>query len=99
MIVVVARLKVQAGKEATFETEAGKLIAHVKANEPGTVTYKLCRSQADATDYVFYEEYADPAAFATHGGSEPMAAFFGAAGGLLAGRPEITMFEMVAGKP
>ena len=99
MIVVVARLKVQAGQETTFEAEAGKLIAHVKANEPGTVAYKLCRSQADATDYVFYEEYADTGALATHSGSEQMAAFFGSAGSLLAGRPEITMYEMVAGKP
>lgn len=99
MIVVVARLKVQAGKEPAFEAEANKLIAHVKANEPGTLAYKLCRSQAEPTDYVFYEEYSDEAAFATHGGSEPMMAFFGAAGGLLAGRPEITMYGLVAGKP
>ena len=99
MIVVVARLKVQAGQEATFEAEARKLIAHVKANEPGTVAYKFCRSQADANDFVFYEEYADAGALASHSGSEPMAAFFGAAGSMLAGRPEITMYEMVAGKP
>ncbi len=99
MIVVVARLKVQSGKESAFEAEAAKLIAHVKANEPGTLAYKLCRSKSDVTDYVFYEEYADEGAFAIHGGSEPMAAFFGAAGGLLGGRPEITMYESVAGKP
>lgn len=98
-MIVIARLKVQEGQQATFEAEANKLVAYVKENEPGTLSYKCCRSQADGTDYVFYEEYADAAAFAAHGGSPAMATFFGAAGALLAGRPEITMFELVAGKP
>ncbi len=41
MITVIANLKVQAGQEAKFQQEAEKMIAHVKANEPNTLTYVL----------------------------------------------------------
>ena len=98
MLAVIARLKVQEGKGPAFEDAAAALIAYVRANEPGTTTYTLYRSQAVPTDCTFYEVYADPDAFAAHGGSPAMMTFFGAAGGLLAGRPEITMMETVAGK-
>jgi len=95
---VIATLKIKAGSEATFLQAADKMIVHVKANEPGTLTYLLNRSTSDPTEFVFYEIYADAAAFAAHGGSEPMQQFFGALGGLLDGRPEIKMYEEIAGK-
>jgi quinol monooxygenase YgiN len=98
MMTVVATLKVKAGNEATFQQAAEKMIAHVKANEPGTLTYILNRSTSDPTEFLFYEVYADQGAFAAHGGSEPMQQFFGAVGTLLAGRPEIKMFEELGGK-
>jgi quinol monooxygenase YgiN len=97
-ITVVAKLKVKSGSEATFQSEAEKMIAHVKANEPGTSTYVLNRSQAEPTEFLFYEVYADSAALATHGSSQPMLQFFGAVGGLLDGRPEIVMYEALGGK-
>ena len=95
---VIAKLKVKSGSENLFEQEAQKLIAHVKANEPGTLTYTLNRSTSDPTTYVIYEIYADEAAFATHGGSAPMQEFFSAVGTLLDGRPEIRMYEELGGK-
>lgn len=95
---VIARLKVKAGSEAAFQQAADKMIAHVKANEPGTLTYILNRSTADPSEFVFYEVYADQAAFAAHGGSAPMQEFFGAVGTLLNGRPEITMYDEIGGK-
>lgn len=98
MMTVVARLKVKAGSEKAFEQAAQKMITHVKANEPGTLTYLLNRSTADPTEFVFYEVYADPGAFAAHGSSEPMQQFFGAVGGLLDGQAEIKMFEEIGGK-
>ncbi len=98
MITVIAKLKVKAGNESTFRQAADKMIAHVKTNEPGTRTYILHRSTSDPTEFVFYEVYADQAAFAAHGGSEPMQQFFGAVGGLLEGRPEIAMYEELGGK-
>ncbi len=98
MVTVIARLKVRDGQGPAFEAAARELIAHVEANEPGTKTYLLHRSTADPTEYVYYEVYADQAALAAHGSSEAMQRFFGAVGGLMAGRPEITLYEEVAGK-
>ncbi len=98
MITVIARLQVQPGKESTFEAEAAKMVEHVKANEPGTTVYLCYRSQADPTVYVFYEQYTDQGAFGAHGTSSAMQTFFGAMGGVLAGRPSIEMFEEVGGK-
>ena len=98
MVTVMAKLKIQPGKEAAFEGAAGELLAHVKLNEPGTLTYVLHRSTADPTEYVYYEVYTDQAALAAHGSSAPMQKFFGAIGGMVAGRPEITLYDEVDGK-
>ena len=95
---VVAKLKVKVGQEDALIAGMRKMIAHVKANEPGTVTNLLHRSTADPTLFLFYEVYADQAAFATHGASEPMKEFFRLAGGILDGRPDITMYEEIDGK-
>jgi quinol monooxygenase YgiN len=98
MVTVIATLKVKSGNEAKLEQAARDMIAHVKANEPGTLTYVLHRSTGDPTEFVFYEVYADQAALASHGGSEPMKKFFGLAGSLLDGRPDIKMYEQIGGK-
>ena len=98
MVTVIATLKVKSGNEAAFEQAARGMIAHVKANEPGTLSYILHRSSSDPTEFVFYEVYSDQGALATHGGSEPMQKFFGSVGGLLDGRPEIKMYTQIDGK-
>jgi quinol monooxygenase YgiN len=98
VLTVVATLKVKPGQEDTLIAGMRKMIAHVKANEPGTVTYLLHRSAADPTKFLVYEVYADQAAFATHGASEPMQEFFRLAGGILDGRPDIAMYEEIDGK-
>lgn len=96
MFTVIATLKVQAGKEDALVAGMQKMVAHVQANEPGTLTYVLHRSTADPATFVVYEVYADQAAFATHGASEPMREFFKLAGGILDGPPSILMYETVA---
>lgn len=96
MITVIATLKVKPGQEETLVAGMQKMIAHVQANEPGTLAYVLHRSTADSTTFVVYEVYADQAAFATHGASEPMQEFFKLAGGIMAGPPSILMYETVA---
>ena len=98
MLTVVATLKVKSGQEDALIGGMRKMIAHVKANEPGTVTYLLHRSTADPTQFLVYEVYADQAAFATHGASEPMKEFFRLAGGILDGRPDIVLYEEIDGK-
>lgn len=95
---IVAKLRVQPGKEAAFEAAAAEMIDYVKAREPGTRTYVMHRSTADPTEYLFYEVYVDQAAAAAHAGSEQMQTFLAKLQGLLAGHPEIGMYEEVAGK-
>jgi quinol monooxygenase YgiN len=98
MLTVVAKLTVKADQTDAFEAEAKKMIAHVRENEPGTLTYTLHKSTGDAGTYLFYEVYQDQAAFAVHGGSPAMQAFFGAMRGILDGRPELTMYETIMSK-
>ena len=95
MLTVVAKLKVKADKAAAFEAQAEKMLAYVRTKEPGTLTYVCHRSTADPTVYLFYEVYRDQAAFAAHGGSPAMQAFFTAMGGIVDGRPEIEMYEAI----
>ena len=98
MLTVIAKLKVKADQASAFEGEVEKMIAHVRATEPGTLTYTCHRSTADPTVYLFYEVYQDQAAFAQHGGSPAMQAFFGAMGSILDGRPQLDMYESFAAK-
>jgi quinol monooxygenase YgiN len=98
VITVIATLKVKPGQEDTLIAGMRKMIDHVQANEPDTVTYVLHRSTTDPTTFVVYEVYTDQAAFATHGSSQPMQEFFALAGGILDGRPDIAMYEEIARK-
>ena len=95
---IIATLKVKSGSQATLENAPREMIAHVKAHEPGTLTYILHRSTSDPTEFVLYEVYADQGPLAAHGSSESMQRFFGAVGGLLDGRPEITLYDALGGK-
>jgi len=95
---VVATLKAKPGQEDALIAGMQKMIAHVEANEPGTLTYVLHRATADQTKFLVYEVYTDQAAFAAHGASEPMREFFQLAAGILDGRPDIAMYEEIAGK-
>ena len=98
MISVIAKLTVQEGKEDEFKAAGAEMVAAVKANEGGrTLQYTLAQSQKTPTEFYFIESYADADALTDHGKTPHMAAFGGKIGGLLAGRPEITRLDRVAG--
>ena len=97
-ITVIAKLKVQPGKDADFEAAAKQMIATVKESEPGTLTYILHKNTKDPTEFVYYEVYQDQASFDSHGKTDHMKAFGGKIGSLLAGRPEIAILTEVARK-
>ena len=44
MIAVVATIQVKEGSEAEFEAVMKELAEKVRASEPGTLLYQLCRS-------------------------------------------------------
>jgi quinol monooxygenase YgiN len=72
--VIVARLTVKAGQEKAFLEIASKLVA-ITRTEEGNLFYTLYQSSENSTDFIFYEEYKDDAAFKIHASSAHFAAF------------------------
>jgi len=66
MINVIARFKMQPGKEAETEKALSEMVAAVEANEPGALAYVMHRGQVDPLEIYVYEAYADHAAFDAH---------------------------------
>ena len=95
MIGVVAKLKIADGKEAEFEAIAKDLMAQVKANEPGCLTYQLYKSNKDANTYIFMEQYSSQDALKAHGQTEYFKAAGPKMGPCLAGAPEIDYYGIV----
>lgn len=95
MIGVVADLKVQDGKQDEFETVFKDLMAKVKANEPGCLTYQLYKSQKDPTSYTVMEQYASQDALDAHGKTDYFLAAMPAIGGCLGGAPDIKTYNIV----
>lgn len=95
MIGVVAKLKIQDGKQDEFEQVAKDLMAKVKANEPGCLTYQLYKARGASTDYIFMEQYASADALKSHGQTEYFKAAGPKLGAVLAGAPDIQYFDIV----
>ena len=93
MIALLARMNVVTGKEDEFERVMSELIEQVRANEPGNKLYTLVKNDSG---YTVMELYVDLEALAAHGQSEHFRAAGPKFAGLLAGRPELSQFEVVA---
>lgn len=92
---VIARLKIQEGKNEEFEGIFKELADAVRANEPDNLFYALHRSRDDENTYVVLEQYKDQAALDAHGQSEHFKTIGAKMGGCLAGRPEIEYLDAV----
>ncbi|MDY6934071.1 MAG: putative quinol monooxygenase [Spirochaetota bacterium] len=97
MIVVIAVLQAQTGKEIEMENALKEIIPKVES-EKGTMAYILHRSQSEPGTFMFYEKYIDNAAFEYHSSTPHFQELFGKIGPLLAGAPRIEMFEEIAAK-
>jgi len=95
MIGIVATLKIQEGKNAEFEAAFKEAMAAVRANEPGNLFYELVKSRTDPTTYKVLEGYKDEAAIAAHRESAHFKALGPKIGGVMAGRPEVELFDGV----
>jgi quinol monooxygenase YgiN len=82
-VVVVARAIVKDGQEVAF-ADVAKVLVEATRKEPGCIFYNLYQSPQDPKSFIFYEEYKDDAAFASHGSSEHFKAFAGAIPDMLA---------------
>ena len=75
MVAVVARLKMQAGKEEQALAQLRQMVEAVQANEPGALAYIAHRSKQDPAQIVFFELYADDDAFRAHAQTPHMQEF------------------------
>ena len=90
---VIATIKVKEDKIEEAKAFLSKLARDTVANEPGTLAYVAHQRKDDPSLFVFYEKYADDAAFAAHG--ENLKAVGKDFAGILAGAPEIVFIEEV----
>ena len=94
-MIVVAKLKAKTGEETKMEEALGSLVAKV-AQEEGTLTYTLHRSQKDPSIFMLYEKYQDAAALKAHSSTPYFKELFSALQSQLEGAPEIEMYEELA---
>ena len=92
MISLVAKLPVQEGK-AEEAIEMFKALLKKVATEEGTLLYSLNQSKKDPNTIVIIERYKDDAALAAHSSTAHFKEFSAKLGGVLAGRPEITVMN------
>jgi quinol monooxygenase YgiN len=93
-MVVVARLKAQAGKAEEVAAVLKELVPKVK-NEEGTLAYTLNRSQQDPSVFLFYEKYTGAEALVAHSSTDYFKQAFKALAPLLAGPATIEMYDEV----
>jgi len=94
---IIAKITAQPGKRDEL-VAALQAMVEATNDEPGTIQYLLHIDDGDADVVWFYERYADAAAVDAHRSSEAMKAVGLAVRDLAAGRPELTMLTLVAGK-
>jgi len=75
LLTVVARLRAANGKADALAAMLVEQAAVVRAAEPGCLVYRPHRSTRDPDVFVFYETYADEAAFEVHRTAPHLAAF------------------------
>ena len=63
---LVVRFELHPGAEARFDALVAETIAAIRRDEPGTLAYASHTVRDAPTSRVFYELYADEAAFAAH---------------------------------
>ncbi len=63
---LVVRFTLRPGAEAAFDQLTTETLSEIRAHEPGTLTYSTHSVIGSPQRRVFYELYADRAAFETH---------------------------------
>jgi quinol monooxygenase YgiN len=85
---IVAIIKSKAGQEAEFQSAALKLVAAVRANEPGCLLYTLSKGE-QASTFVFMERYASEEAVQAHRATEHFKTLGRAMGAFMDGPPSV----------
>jgi quinol monooxygenase YgiN len=94
-MIVIAKMKAKGGQENNMEEALRSMVSKV-AQEEGTLTYTLHRSQSDPATFLFYEKYQDAAAFKTHAATDYFKELTSTIMPLLDGDPQIEMYDELA---
>jgi len=98
MITILARFKIQPGKEEEAEEAMKSMAESVESNEQGALTYIFLRNRKDPTEISVFEIYADGDAFDTHRSTPHMATFGSKFGSIFdPATVKIERLEQVAG--
>lgn len=92
---VIAKLRVQAGKNAGFEAAFRRFQQTVRSTEPGVIYFGLHRSQTDPTAYTVMEQYRDAAALAEHRNTSHYQALPATFGDFMAAPAEIEVLDAI----
>lgn len=95
MLVVIATMKAQAGKEQEMEAALRDILPQVQA-EDGTLAYVLHRVRKEPQKFIMYEKYRDKTALSAHSATPHFAALFARIAPLLDGNPTIEICEPLA---
>jgi quinol monooxygenase YgiN len=85
---IVATIKVKPGQEAQFQAVALRLVAAVRANEPGCLLYTLSKGE-DASTFVFMERYESQDAMKAHRGTDHFRTIGREMGAFMEGAPSV----------
>lgn len=96
-ISLIAKLTAVEGKEDAVAAAIRDVVAAAD-EEDGLLVYSANVSAAEPGVFYFFEVYRDDEALAVHGKGDRMRTAMGAFGGLLEGRPEITMLSPLGAK-
>ena len=95
MIVVIAVMKAQEGKEHEMESALRDIVPKV-ASEQGTLAYVLNRAKKDPRTFLMYEKYQDKDALNHHSTTKYFSELFEKIAPLLDGAPSIEIYEELA---
>lgn len=96
-ISLIAKLTAAEGKAEELEAALHGMITAAE-EEAGLEIYSAHRDSADGQVFYFFELYTDQGALDVHGKGDGMKAAMGALGGLLAGRPDVSMLTPIVAK-
>jgi quinol monooxygenase YgiN len=96
-IALIAKLTAAEGKADELK-EALRALIEAAESESGLEVYAANQAADDPQVFWFFELYADQAALDVHGKEDPMRGAMKQLGGLLGGRPEVTMLSPVVAK-
>ncbi|MEO7761157.1 MAG: putative quinol monooxygenase [Casimicrobiaceae bacterium] len=95
VLTIIARMRAAAGKGEALAAMLTEQAGVVLAAEPGCLVYRVHRSEKDPQLFLWYETFADDAAFETHRNAPHLAAFRQRReqDGLLDGPVEVEIFR------